>query len=102
MNITFQYSYSHDNAHGLLWLYPSASGPNSNIVCRYNISRADRGIIFAFSGDSVKHAEALAIANRLLSMDSTNAAARGLRAFAYEQQGRWDEAATAWAAGSAA
>jgi len=56
------------------------------------------GEVLVFSGDSVKHAEALAIANRLLSMDSTNAAARGLRAFAYEQQGRWDDATTAWAA----
>lgn len=52
INIKFQYSYSHDNAHGLLWLYPSASGANANIICRYNISRADRGIIFAFSGDA--------------------------------------------------
>ena len=51
-SITFQYSYSHDNAHGLFWQYPSASGPNSNIVVRYNISRNDRGIIFAFSGDA--------------------------------------------------
>ena len=56
------------------------------------------GEVLAFSGDSVKHAEALAIANRLLSMDSTNAAARGLRGFAYEQMGRWDDATTAWAA----
>ena len=51
-SITFQYSYSHDNAHGLFWQYPSASGPNSNIVVRYNISRNDRGIVFAFSGDA--------------------------------------------------
>ena len=51
-SITFQYSYSHDNAHGLFWQYPSSSGPNSNTVVRYNISRNDRGIIFAFSGDS--------------------------------------------------
>ena len=51
-SITFQYSYSHDNAHGLFWQYPSASGPNSNIVVRYNISRNDRGNIFSFSGDS--------------------------------------------------
>ena len=56
------------------------------------------GEVLAFSGDSVKHAEALAIANRLLSKDSTNAAARGLRGFAYEQMGRWDDATTAWAA----
>ena len=32
------------------------------------------------------------------SPDSTNVSARGLRAFACEQQGRWDDAATAWAA----
>jgi len=56
------------------------------------------GEVLAFSDDSVKHAEALAVANRLLIMDSTNAAARGLRAFAYEQQARWDDATTAWAA----
>ena len=52
INIKFQYSYSHDNTHGLFWQYPSASGANANIICRYNISRADRGVIFAFSGDA--------------------------------------------------
>jgi TolB-like protein/Flp pilus assembly protein TadD len=56
------------------------------------------GEVLVLTDDSVKHAEALAIADRLLSMDSTNAAARGLRAFAYEQQGRWDDATAAWAA----
>jgi tetratricopeptide (TPR) repeat protein len=56
------------------------------------------GEVLVFSDDSVKHAEALAIANRLLSADSTNTAALGLRALAYEQQGRWDDAMTAWAA----
>jgi eukaryotic-like serine/threonine-protein kinase len=55
------------------------------------------GEVLAFSDDSVKHAEALAIASRLLAMDSTNASARGLRAFAYEQLGQWDEAMRAWA-----
>ena len=55
------------------------------------------GEVLGFSDDSVKHAEALAIANRLLSKDSTNAAARSLRALAYEQMGRWDDATTAWA-----
>lgn len=52
VNIVFQYSYSHDNSHGLFWNYPSADGPNSNIVVRYNISRNDRGNIFSFSGDA--------------------------------------------------
>jgi len=50
--IIFQYSYSHDNGHGLFWQYPSAAGPNNNIVVRYNVSRNDRGNIFAFSGDA--------------------------------------------------
>ena len=51
-SIVFQYSYSHDNSHGLFWTYPSTDGANSNVICRYNISRNDNGIIFAFSGDS--------------------------------------------------
>ena len=52
VNIVFQYSYSHDNTHGLFWNYPSASGANSNIIVRYNISQNDRGNIFSFSGDA--------------------------------------------------
>jgi hypothetical protein len=51
-NIVFQYSYSHDNSHGLFWQYPNTDGPNSGVVCRYNISQNDKGIIFAFSGDA--------------------------------------------------
>jgi len=56
------------------------------------------GEVLVFSDDSVKHAEALAMANRLLAMDSTDSRALTMRAFAYEQQGRWDDATTAWAA----
>ncbi|MCX5632678.1 MAG: hypothetical protein NTW93_03250 [Phycisphaerae bacterium] len=51
-SIVFQYSYSHDNTQGLFWTYPSTDGANSNVLVRYNISRNDKGIIFAFSGDS--------------------------------------------------
>lgn len=40
----FQYSYSHDNAHGLFWVCTTPE--DSGIVCRYNISQNDRGIIF--------------------------------------------------------
>ncbi|MGB2868309.1 MAG: T9SS type A sorting domain-containing protein [Bacteroidota bacterium] len=43
-NIVFQYSYSHDNSHGLLW--NATNQTDSAIICRYNISRNDRGIIF--------------------------------------------------------
>jgi hypothetical protein len=43
-NITFQYSYSHDNSHGLFWNCTVQA--DSAIVCRYNISRNDKGIIF--------------------------------------------------------
>lgn len=43
-NCVFQYSYSHDNAHGLFWVCTTPE--DSGIVCRYNISQNDRGIIF--------------------------------------------------------
>ena len=43
-NIVFQYSYSHDNSHGLFWNCTVQN--DSGIVCRYNISRNDKGIIF--------------------------------------------------------
>jgi len=42
-NCIFQYSYSHDNAHGLFWICTTA--PDSGVICRYNISQNDRGII---------------------------------------------------------
>ena len=43
-NCVFQYSYSHDNAHGLFWICTTKN--DSGIICRYNISQNDRGIIF--------------------------------------------------------
>ncbi len=43
-NCVFQYSYSHDNAHGLFWVCTTPE--DSGIICRYNISQNDRGIIF--------------------------------------------------------
>ena len=43
-NTYWQYSYSHDNAHGLFW--NCTVQKDSNIVCRYNISKNDKGIIF--------------------------------------------------------
>jgi len=43
--IKFQYSYSHDNAHGLIWF---ASQPDdTDTIVRYCISQNDHGIIFA-------------------------------------------------------
>jgi hypothetical protein len=47
-NVVFQYSYSHDNAHGLFWQY--SNGPDTNIIVRYNISQNDRGNIFSVNG----------------------------------------------------
>lgn len=47
VNITFQYSYSHDNSHGLLWICTDQA--DSNIVCRYNVSKNDQGIIFCIN-----------------------------------------------------
>ncbi len=43
-NTYWQYSYSHDNAHGLFWNCTVQN--DSNIVCRYNVSKNDKGIIF--------------------------------------------------------
>ena len=40
----WQYSYSHDNAHGLFW--NCTVQEDDSIVCRYNISQNDHGIIF--------------------------------------------------------
>jgi hypothetical protein len=46
-NTVWQYSYSHDNAHGLFWTCTVQA--DANIVCRYNISQNDRGIIFCIN-----------------------------------------------------
>jgi hypothetical protein len=46
-NIIFQYSYSHDNSHGLLWTCTVQL--DSGIVCRYNVSQNDKGIIFCIN-----------------------------------------------------
>lgn len=43
----FQYSYSHDNAHGLYWQCTDAR--DTNVIVRYNISQNDRGIIFCMN-----------------------------------------------------
>jgi hypothetical protein len=43
----FQYSYSHDNAHGLYW--QCTVQQDSGIIVRYNISQNDKGRIFNFS-----------------------------------------------------
>lgn len=51
INILFQYSYSHDNAHGLLWFWTEPT--DSGIVCRYNVSQNDKGMIFALHNDFV-------------------------------------------------
>jgi hypothetical protein len=43
----WQYSYSHDNAHGLFW---TCTKPNDyDVICRYNISQNDKGIIFCMN-----------------------------------------------------
>lgn len=43
----FQYSYSHDNNHGLFWMCTKPQ--DANVVVRYNISRNDRGNIFCIN-----------------------------------------------------
>jgi hypothetical protein len=43
----FQYSYSHDNSHGLFWMCTEPQ--DAGIVVRYNISCNDKGSIFCIS-----------------------------------------------------
>jgi hypothetical protein len=43
----FQYSYSHDNSHGLFWMCTEPQ--DANIVVRYNISQNDKGSVFCIS-----------------------------------------------------
>jgi hypothetical protein len=51
----WQYSYSHDNAHGLMWFCTTKQ--DSGIVVRYNISQNDKGNLvyfnYAFAGATV-------------------------------------------------
>jgi hypothetical protein len=46
-NTIWQYSYSHDNAHGLFWTCTVQE--DYNVICRYNISQNDKGIIFCLN-----------------------------------------------------
>lgn len=46
-NTVWQYSYSHDNAHGLFW--NCTVQEDANIICRYNISQNDKGILFCIN-----------------------------------------------------
>lgn len=46
-NTIWQYSYSHDNAHGLFW--NCTVQEDANVICRYNISQNDKGIIFCLN-----------------------------------------------------
>lgn len=43
----FQYSYSHDNNHGLFWMCTRPE--DADIIVRYNVSRNDRGSIFCLN-----------------------------------------------------
>ena len=43
----FQYSYSHDNSHGLFWMCTEPQ--DANIIVRYNISQNDKGSIFCLN-----------------------------------------------------
>lgn len=43
----FQYSYSHDNAHGLFWMCTVQE--DAGVIVRYNISRNDKGSIFCLN-----------------------------------------------------
>jgi hypothetical protein len=45
--VIFQYSYSHDNAHGLFWMCTTKK--DHDVIVRYNISRNDKGNIFCIN-----------------------------------------------------
>ena len=45
----WQYSYSHDNAHGLIWICTSLA--DTGVVARYNISQNDQGTLVYFNYD---------------------------------------------------
>ncbi len=45
----FQYSYSHDNNHGLYWQCTTPT--DTNVIVRYNISQNDKGSIFCMNYD---------------------------------------------------
>lgn len=45
--VIFQYSYSHDNAHGLFWMCTTEK--DHDVIVRYNISRNDKGNIFCIN-----------------------------------------------------
>nr|WP_294898246.1 sialate O-acetylesterase [uncultured Pedobacter sp.] len=47
--VIFQYSYSHDNAAGLLWVCTSPQ--DVGVVCRYNVSQNDKGALVYFNYD---------------------------------------------------
>lgn len=45
--VIFQYSYSHDNAHGLFWMCTTEK--DHDVIVRYNISRNDKGNVFCIN-----------------------------------------------------
>ena len=49
----FQYSYSHDNNHGLFWSISDLE--DTGIIVRYNISQNDKGRIFRFTSGTGEH-----------------------------------------------
>ena len=48
-NTVWQYSYSHDNAQGLMWIITVPA--DTNIVVRYNVSQNDHGNLLAIHSD---------------------------------------------------
>lgn len=64
-NTVWQYSYSHDNSHGLMWFYPNAA--DTGIIVRYNISQNDKGNLVAIRTDL----QSAYIYNNVFYIDST-------------------------------
>jgi hypothetical protein len=69
----WQYSYSHEECFGLFVQYAAAStngGMDANVVVRYNISRNDKGSIFAFAGDGTAKSSAFICNNTVYTSDN--------------------------------
>jgi hypothetical protein len=69
----WQYSYSHDEFFGLFVQYaaaPTDGSMDTNAVVRYNISRNDRGSIFAFAGDGTAKSSAFIYNNTVYTSEN--------------------------------
>jgi hypothetical protein len=69
----WQYSYSHDEYFGLFVQYaaaPFGGSMDTNAIVRYNVSRNDRGSIFAFAGEGTANSSAFIYNNTIYTSEN--------------------------------